>query len=319
MREKILSLTLLFFAFTIQAQIVAIPDVTFKDALVNSLCVDTTGNGVYDSDVDTNNDGEIQLSEAQAVLRLHVANKSIKSLQGIEAFTELKILNTGQNQLTDIDLSKNTKLVNLFVNDNALTEIDLSKNLSLVILNCWGNQLSNLEVSMLKSLSILYCSSNKLTSLDVSKNPKLIALFCFLNDLSSLNLKNGQNKLLSTVMANLNPKLQCIQVDDSQIATENSNWLKDNATLYQQDCSTLSIDPYEINNSIKITPNPVSDLLTIHTNDIEKVEIFDIQGALILSKKTKQQQLDLSFLKKGIYFLKLKASNQLYSKKIIKQ
>ena len=322
MKKKPHLILLFFLAVSLQAQIVNIPDLKLKNALVNSLCVDTTGNGSYDSNVDTNNDNEIQLSEAKAVIRLNISKKEIKSLQGIEAFSELKILNCGQNELTDIDLSKNIRLVNLFTNDNQLSDIDISNNLELVIFNCWGNKLTSLDVSLNKSLAILYCSSNKLESLDVSQNHNLIALFCFLNNLSSLNLKNEQNNKLGIVMANLNPDLKCIQVDNQQTSTENANWLKDSVAIYQENCSsTLSADSFTTKMSLSFYPNPVKKTLTIkrsNISDLDKIEIFDMYGNLVFNKKLITNTLDLSELSSGTYFLKIKNAKQLVVKKFIK-
>ena len=52
-----------------QAQIVNIPDANFKNALVNTLCVDTNGDGIADSNADTNNDGEIQVLRSLLKIR----------------------------------------------------------------------------------------------------------------------------------------------------------------------------------------------------------------------------------------------------------
>lgn len=64
---SILSLTATY------AQIVTIPDVIFKNALININWVDTNSDGFPDTDVDTNNDGEIQVSE---VLYVNITNKN---------------------------------------------------------------------------------------------------------------------------------------------------------------------------------------------------------------------------------------------------
>ena len=79
-------------AFAVNAQIVNIPDANFKNALVNTLCVDTDNNNVGDADVDTNNDGEIQVSEALAVIALDVFSNNISDLTGIESFANLQWL-----------------------------------------------------------------------------------------------------------------------------------------------------------------------------------------------------------------------------------
>ena len=45
------------------AQIIDFPDANFKNALVNSKCVDTNGDNIGDADADLNDDGEIDARE----------------------------------------------------------------------------------------------------------------------------------------------------------------------------------------------------------------------------------------------------------------
>lgn len=90
---KYICFIILFFTgFASEAQIITIPDVNFKDALVNGLVVDTDFGGIGDSDVDTNNDGEIQFTETEIVTSLYIQSYGIISLEGIQRFTNLNIL-----------------------------------------------------------------------------------------------------------------------------------------------------------------------------------------------------------------------------------
>ena len=74
--------TLFFFIsiYNAQAQIVSIPDLNFKNALLN------------DSSVNTNFDNEIQVSEAQAALDLLFYYEGISDFTGLEAFVNLQTL-----------------------------------------------------------------------------------------------------------------------------------------------------------------------------------------------------------------------------------
>ncbi|MBK8827502.1 MAG: hypothetical protein IPO26_12505 [Saprospiraceae bacterium] len=63
----LLVLILLAFSFVVYGQIINFPDPTFKNALVNTKCVDTDGDGTSDSDADINDDGEIDMSGAADV------------------------------------------------------------------------------------------------------------------------------------------------------------------------------------------------------------------------------------------------------------
>lgn len=84
------------------------------------------------------------------------------------------------------------------------------------------------------------------------------------------------------------------------------------------------IDPYNVNikenslldNSIKLYPNPVSDILHIdnnNLNEIPNVQIYSIQGTLLMN--VQGNQIDVSSLLNGIYIAVIDGVNR----KIIKQ
>ena len=87
-------------------------------------------------------------------------------------------LDCSDNQLTSLDVSKNTFLTDLDCFNNQLTSLDLSQNTALTTLYCFDNQLTSLDVSKHTALTTLYCNENQLTSLDVSKNTALTSLSC---------------------------------------------------------------------------------------------------------------------------------------------
>ena len=147
--------------------------------------------------VDTNKDGSLSTAERDAVTEINVQNARIKSLNGIQYFTQLVTLRCYNNQLTKLDVSKNTQLKYLWCYNNQLTELDVSKNIQLAAVVCWNNQLTKLDVSKNMQMTILYCYNNQLKSLDVSKNAKLMSLHCDNNQLTKLDVsKNAQLEIL---------------------------------------------------------------------------------------------------------------------------
>lgn len=70
---------------------------------------------------------------------------------------------------------------------------------------------------------------------------------------------------------------------------------------------------------LSIYPNPVTDQLHIETTkiDIQQVEIFDLNGKRIL-KLDHKQNINVSHLAKGLYFLKIKTENGSSVEKFIK-
>lgn len=170
---------------------------------------------------DKDGDGTLSQAELDGVTELYVAYANIKDLTGIELFPNLKKLDCKNNNLTRLDVSKNTKLTKLYCEFNQLTGLDLSKNTALTELNCQVNQLTSLDLSKNTALTKLDCALNPLTSLDVSNNTALTYLDCNYNQLTSLDL--SQNTALT--------KLGC---HDNQLTSLD---LSKNTELDTLDCS----------------------------------------------------------------------------------
>ena len=172
----------------------------------------------------------------------------IKSLKGIEYFTEIWELTCVYNDLTEIDLSHNKKLEYLnchhnklekldvsglplletfYCGQNKLQSIDVSKNKQLKDFSCTENPLNTLDVSQNTELEKLACVGNNLTELDVSKNKNLKILWCYQNKLSSLNLEN-QTELellgcrenpLNVLSISANTKLKKLYVNKTNLTS----------------------------------------------------------------------------------------------------
>jgi hypothetical protein len=79
--------------------------------------------------------------------------------------------------------------------------------------------------------------------------------------------------------------------------------------------STLSIDDNELNEKIKVYPNPVSDILTINFGEVHSkinIEIFNVIGQKINTLKFENKQtmmVNINSLSNGIYFFKIKTDS----------
>ena len=174
--------------FTVGNAELNIPDSNFKNRLLKL--------------VDMDNDGKLTLKDAHEWnvglqdKSLDVHMRDIASLKGIEYFTALKRLYCSDNQLTALDLSKNTALTHLNCSYNQLATLYLSKNTALEELSCSYNNLAELDLSKNTALICLYCSYNQLTVLDVSntnlgKSLSSDPLNCRMSTLNTLYLKTG--------------------------------------------------------------------------------------------------------------------------------
>lgn len=91
----------------------------------------------------------------------------------------------------------------------------------------------------------------------------------------------------------------------------------DYVTTVQNQLSTSEISK---NSDFKIYPNPVVDILHFQGREkVEKVQIFDASGRIILSKGVKRNQVDLSHLQTGNYLIKIFTKEKQFTQKIIKK
>lgn len=156
------------------------PDDVFRQYLKYTF--DTDGDGWIDSD----GVEDIDLSSFTKN-----ADKKAQSLQGIEKFSNLRLLLCGHNNISALDLSKNTALTWVVCDYNNLSTLDVSDNIALTELWCDHNNLSTLDVSNNTELTELLCGNNNISTLDISNNTKLIQLSCDYNNLNTLDVSNN--------------------------------------------------------------------------------------------------------------------------------
>lgn len=165
-------------AFAADSQSVKINSKNFPDREFRSYVSD-----MFDAD----GDGSLSKREMGSVTEIEFENYDAQSLEGIEFFTKLTELDCSGNEITSLDLSKNTALEELDCSVNSLKSLDISKCTRLTELDCSGNKLKELDVSKNKRLEDIDCSDNKITALNVSYCTALEDLKCYDNNLSSLN------------------------------------------------------------------------------------------------------------------------------------
>ena len=127
---------------------------------------------------DADGNGFLSQKERDAVTKISVSEMKIKSLKGLQYFKNLEYLYCDNNDIAELDVSKNTKLECIQCYNNKLTKLDLSKNTQLKALDCGCNQLTKLDVSKCTELKELYCEENQLTELDLSGCTELMYYEC---------------------------------------------------------------------------------------------------------------------------------------------
>ena len=181
--------------------------------------------------------GRMDVDDAKGVKELILPSGSIKSLAGIEIFTDLTKLDCDYNSITTLDLSKNTNLTYLDCDHNYLTALDLSKNINLTYLDAYHNSLTSIDLSKNLSLNYFDCSNNtNLTVVDISKNDKLAYLDCSYTPIKILDV--SKNLGLAELDCS-NCKFTVLDVSK-------------NLALTYLDCSQNSMNAMDVSKNIKL-------------------------------------------------------------------
>lgn len=284
--KTLLPFILFLFAASLNAQIVDIPNPNFKNWLLsasatnqaNQIAQDFSDNWV---EIDTNNDGEIQVAEAQAIKLLSVGGFSnnpnlFNSIIGITSFSNLETLSVSDVNLLALDLSginnlKSFSLVNCFspinLNINSLvnleflnliainfsTPLNINNLTSLKRLAIVETNLSSLNLNAPATLTRLDCfSNNELTSLNLTGYGALTHIRCFFNALSSLTLI-GVNNLEEldcsgnqlTSLNGISPTIKKLRCAQNLLTSFNPNPL---VNLTDLDCSANKINTLNVSN-----------------------------------------------------------------------
>lgn len=279
----------LYFLFTFvflfsfsQAQIIDIPDASFKNLLVNTICADLNNDGYYETDVDTNDDGEIQLSEAQAVQRLKFENVSnYFSSEGLVSFNNLKYFDcigstsTYNGFSTPPDFSQNLLLEGLTLNYMNMESLDISNNTNLQSLGVSFSNLDAVDVSqnvLLENLSLYWL---ELSALDLTQNINLTNLTVSYTDLTDIDLSNNiyltelrlQTNFITALDLSENTLLELIYVPNNNISSLN---ISNNINLITLNCDYNDFEILDLSNNINL------ELAYFRYNDNFKYFIFKI-------------------------------------------
>lgn len=218
-------------------EFVTITDVNFEELLISE--------GI-DSDGIINQ--QMLKSDAEKVTKLFLNGANINTLDGIEAFVNLKRLEADANNLKTLDVSNNILLDTISLTSNRLTKVEgleKAKNLTWLSLS-WNyfteftldndnvknflidhNDLTSLEIAHAPKLESAVLNLNQITDLDFSNSPLLKVLIFSANKVKRINLNNnvnleyiyGSSNLLTQFDISNLPNLIDVRVDRNPILT----------------------------------------------------------------------------------------------------
>lgn len=245
------------------SSVLPINEATFPDANFRSY---------ISSAIDVNADGWLSREEMMVVGRIDVRKSEVKSLKGIENFTELYLLICYNNELTELDLSKNTKLQRVVCHRNKLTSLDVTKCPGIIKLECSNNKLTAIDVSNNTKLDRLNLVNNKLTSVDISKLAVLRHFYCGGNQLTSLDVTNNteldslhfDDNQLTTIDISKNTKLVGLNANVNQLTSLD---VSHNTELRRLWCHTNQLTSIDVSKNTKLT------CLSIAVNNISSIDV----------------------------------------------
>ena len=227
--------------------------------------------------LDKNNDGILDAGEIAAVKMIEANNMGIKSLEGVGFFTALETLKCWDNELTGLDLSKNTALKNLQCLNSKLQSLDLSQNPNLTQLYCGENPLTTLDLSKNAKLKVLDCSGfanrrTKLTELDLSQNTALESLDCSRNELKQLNVSgcteleklSCSSNQLTTLDVSKNVNLTFLNCGSNQLTVLD---VSNNPKLEDLSCDYNSLTVLDL------SKNPELEILSCRKNGFTSLNL----------------------------------------------
>ena len=253
------------------------PDDNFREYLLNQ---------------DYGQDGVLTETEIMFIDDMDVYDMEISSLQGIEYFTALTVLDCEDNELTTLDISKNTALVKLYCSMNYLTSLDITNNVALKCLSCYDNELTSLDVSKNTALTFLDCEENKITALDISMCTELKSLTCGDNELTQLDISNltyleslncYYNNLTTLDVSN-NPNLEYLNCENNQLSSLD---ISNNPNLGLVFCDGNQIS------SLDFTNNPLLYFVSLTRNKISGQNMDNLISSLLQHEGTSAPNFDV--------------------------
>ena len=274
-KNCIFSILLVVSTTFVFAQQTAIPDVNFEQALI-------------DLGYDTGSpDGVVPTTNINTVQWLSISNKNIRDLTGIQDFLALERLECDNNTITNLDVSNNHNLKQLYCSYNELTQLNVSGCLQLEALTCIVNQLINIDISNNRQLKSIICYANLLETFSLINNRKLTYINCNNNNISNLDVSHNilleslsfsSNNIESIDLRNLT-KLKFLDCGGNRIKNLN---VSNNISLISLFCDNNLIFLLDLRNLIRLTQfnaivNRNLSYININNKTNKNITLFDIR------------------------------------------
>ncbi|MFV0539739.1 MAG: hypothetical protein ACK5MZ_00685, partial [Aestuariibaculum sp.] len=180
------------------------------------------------------------LPSTSTLITVDVQHHNLQHTLNFSIVPNLTNLRINYNDTTPlvIDITQNLLLEDLDLYGNDMTNIDLTKNTALTILRLDNNAFASLDITNNTLLEDVSAIRNQLTTLDLSKNTVLEQLNISTNQFAALDVTN-------------NPALEFLTISDN-LFTGTGLDLTQNLKLYYINCSTNQIESLNISQNTKL-------------------------------------------------------------------
>jgi len=316
-------LLLLLASFSVEAQIVNIPDANFKVKLLEASPDNQIANNQFGQyfKIDANDDGEIQESEAVQVISLNVSNSNISSIEGIQSFINLKIIRASYNNLMQVDFNGLSGLHSIYLDNNQINFEGLiglgTVSSNLVMLELQNNAFTYFDLIELFGVD----NYNEINYLNLSNNPLSYFNFNFLNilvydlklintSLLSINIVDSinvvslhlkENQVLTSInfFLSVNVNFRNLVISENPLLNNfsfsctGSNSFEDFSIINNIQLSTINLNKFDYGNGFFIQNCPLN-ILSISNSSFSGINLDNVNLETLDLSDTKFGDLDLT-------------------------
>ena len=236
---------------------------------------------------DTVLDNYVTTSSIKTIDFISINDRNITSLVGIEDFENLEGLDAAVNQISGVlDLSLNTKLVNVVIPFNPIQALYLKNNPTLE--NVWiyeTQTLEDIEITNSPNLYSLTLHNNKLTELDLSGSPNIYNLRIWDSKLSTLDLRfmSKLEYLVAWDVFNDSNKGEIFLPEQSslKVMALGYNRLQNIDLSSSIKIERLDLDGNQLS-TIDFSKNPSLEYLAVAGNLLERLDLSPITNLYLL-------------------------------------
>ncbi len=196
--------------------------------------------------------------------------------------------------------------------DNEKEEVNLSSNESIPTIKINLNK----EKKVLETVVSAFCNGTSVVYKDKGEFLEVISR----GTTTLSQCSNDDNRFFKIVSGNVYMQNPAQKVYYS-LTSDNKGlwlWVDVNEKLYFTR-ETLSLEEQLLSNLITVYPNPSSNFINIDSGNIslKMISIIDGKGNVLIKRRHNLNNIDVSKLAKGLYFLKMTTSKVTITKKIV--